>query len=159
MGRIARRGVDVIFHNTLASSEYGLLDQSSFAPRPNYWGGLLWHRLMGGTVLDAGPSRMGLHLYAHCMRGHPGGVTLLAINNSRTQASSVELPVTSERYTLSAQPLQSEEVELNGRPLTLRADGSLPELRGVPVMAGLLTLAPGTITFVTISSAENGACR
>lgn len=65
MGRLARRGVDVIFHNTLASSEYGLLDQTTFLPRPNYWAGLLWRRLMGTTVLDAGPSREGLHPYAH----------------------------------------------------------------------------------------------
>ena len=35
--RLAKRGVSALFHNTLASSEYGLLDQNTFAPRPNYW--------------------------------------------------------------------------------------------------------------------------
>ena len=159
MGRLARRGVNVIFHNTLASSEYGLLDQTTFEPRPNYWGGLLWHRLMGTTVLDAGPSRPGLHVYAHCMRGHLGGVTLAAINTSRTEAASIELPLAGERYTLTAQPLESEQVLLNGRPLTLGANDALPELRGVDVRAGQMALAPSTITFVTIPSAENGACR
>ena len=74
LGRLAKRGVAVVFHNTLAASEYGLLDQRDFAPRPNYWAALLWRRLMGTTVLDAGPSRGALHLYAHCLRGHPGGV-------------------------------------------------------------------------------------
>jgi len=36
LGRLAKRGVAVVFHNTLASSEYGLLDQRDFSPRPNY---------------------------------------------------------------------------------------------------------------------------
>lgn len=38
---------NVIFHNIFASSEYGLLDQTTFAPRPNYWAALLWRKLMG----------------------------------------------------------------------------------------------------------------
>jgi len=54
-GRLAKDGVSVVFHNTLASSEYGLLDQNTFAPRPNYWAALLWRRLMGQNVLDPGP--------------------------------------------------------------------------------------------------------
>jgi hypothetical protein len=48
----------VISHNTFASSEYGLLDQTTFAPRPNYWAALLWPKLMGTTVLDSGASRL-----------------------------------------------------------------------------------------------------
>jgi hypothetical protein len=159
MGRLGRRGVNVIFHNTLASSEYGLLDQNTFTPRPNYWGGLLWHRLMGTTVLDAGPSREGLHLYAHCMRGQGGGVTLLAINNSRTQASSIELTESAQRFTLSAQPLPSSTVELNGHPLALSPHDELPELRGVDEPARRVTFAPGTITFLAIPTAGNTACR
>ncbi|HKW11266.1 MAG TPA: hypothetical protein VJO33_12870 [Gemmatimonadaceae bacterium] len=159
MGRLARRGVDVIFHNTLASSEYGLLDQKTFTPRPNYWGGLLWHRLMGTTVLDAGLSREGFHVYAHCMRGQPGGVTMLLINNSRTRASSLQVPLNAERFTLSAQPLQSSRVELNGRPLKLGTNDALPELRGDNLAAGKMTFAPSTITFLAIPTAENASCR
>lgn len=52
----ARYGVAVVFHNTLASSEYDLLDENTVKPRHNYWAALLWHRLMGTAVLDAGPS-------------------------------------------------------------------------------------------------------
>ncbi len=65
LGRLACRGVALVFHNTLASSEYGLLDQKSFEPRPNCWAALLWRRLMGTTVLDADCTKAGLHLYAH----------------------------------------------------------------------------------------------
>jgi heparanase len=158
LGRLAK-GATVSFHNTLASSEYGLLDQKTFAPRPNYWASLLWRRFMGTTVLDAGPSREGLHLYAHCMRGHPGGVTLLAINNSHTQASSLQIPSAAERYTLSAQKLEAASVELNGHELKLGADDALPALGGARVPAGAVALAPATSTFLTIADARNPNCR
>ena len=72
-------------HNTLAASDYGLLDERTLEPRPDYWGALLWRRLMGRVVLEAGlPVQSGLHVYAHCQRDAPGGVTLLVINNDRT---------------------------------------------------------------------------
>lgn len=159
LGRLARHGVKVVFHNTLASSEYGLLDQSGFAPRPNYWAALLWHRLMGTTVLDAGPSRPGLHLYAQCLPEHGGGVTLLAINNSRSQAASVELPLAAQRYTLSAAKLEGGRVRLNGRELALGSDDALPRLQGAALAAGRTLLAPETITFLAITDAENPSCR
>lgn len=159
LGRLAKKGATVSFHNTLASSEYGLLDQKTFAPRPNYWAALLWHRLMGTAVLDAGPSREGLHLYAQCMRGHPGGVTLLAINNDRTQPSAIEIPTAAMRYTLSAPQLEAASVELNGRELALGANDALPALHGTGVPAGTVVLAPETSTFLTMANARNASCR
>ena len=47
LGTLAQRGVKVVAHNTLAASDYGLLDEKTFVPRPNYWAALVWHRLMG----------------------------------------------------------------------------------------------------------------
>jgi hypothetical protein len=84
LGRLAKGGVNVVIHNTLDASDYGLLDEKTLTPRPNYWAALLWRKLMGTTVLESGvPIRKGLHLYAHSLRGHPGGVALLAINKDR----------------------------------------------------------------------------
>lgn len=159
--RLAKQGLQVAFHNTLAASEYGLLDQSTFAPRPNYWVALLWRRLMGPVVLDAGPSRPGLHLYAHCLRRRPGGVALLAINTSRTQPASVALPMPAERYTLAAagRELEDAHVRLNGDELALEADDGLPSLQGSAVPSGPVALAPATITFLTVADAGNGGCR
>ena len=63
LGRLAKGGVQVVMHNTPAASDYGLLNEKDLAPRPNYWGALLWRRLMGTTVLDAGvPFQTGLHV-------------------------------------------------------------------------------------------------
>ncbi|MDE2379271.1 MAG: hypothetical protein KGM94_18525, partial [Bradyrhizobium sp.] len=158
LGRLAKAGVQVVMHNTLAASDYGLLEERTFRPRPNYWGALLWHRLMGTTVLDAG-ALSGLHLYAHCHPSIPGGVTLLAINISRHVSRSVALPLASERYALHAAQLQGPTVQLNGRPLALTADNALPELIARPARAGRIHLAPATITFLSIPGAANPACR
>jgi heparanase len=148
LGRLAKLGVKAIFHNTLASSEYGLLDQKTFMPRPNYWAALLWRTLMGPNVLDAGPPRPGLHLYAHDLRDRPGGVALLAINTSRTEAEVLDLPVAVERYTLSARKLDDAEVQLNGHVLQLGPHHELPSLSGETMPAGRVELEPASITFL-----------
>jgi len=67
------RACKVVMHNTLAASDYGLLDEATHLPRPNYWGALLWRQLMGTVVLDPGVSTQpGLHVYAHCLRSRSG---------------------------------------------------------------------------------------
>ena len=159
LGRLARRGVDAIFHNTLAASEYGLLDHGDFSPRPNYWAALLWKRLMGTVVLDAGSSPAGLHLYAQCLPGQTGGVTLLAINISRTAHASLTLPVRAERYTLSSPTAEFSELQLNGTRLQLKANDGLPDLQPQTTPAGAIDLAPATITFLAMREAGNGHCR
>ncbi len=160
LGRLAKSGVQVVAHNTLASSDYGLLDEHTLTPRPNYWSALLWRKLMGPTVLDPGPSPApGLHLYAHCLRGHSGGVALLAINTDRTVSQSFELPAESDRYTLTARNLEDKRVDLNGNELRLGADDELPRLAGVPTQSGRVTFAPASITFLAIPNANNGSCR
>ncbi len=159
LGRLAKEGVQVVAHNTLVASDYGLLDDTDFTPKPNYWAALLWQRLMGPTVLDSGmPIEQGMHLYAHCHPDRSGAVTLLAINNDRTAGSTLDLPAAGQRYTLAADPLDSRTVNLNGQPLALGPNDTLPELAGTPVEAGELALDPATITFVTIPTADNPAC-
>lgn len=158
LGRMAKRGVAALFHNTLASSEYGLLRPGTFEPRPNYWTALLWRRLMGTTVLNAGASHEALHLYAHCLRGYPGGVVLLAINNSRTAHTAVRMSVPSERYSLAADRLEAVTVKLNGKPLRLEPADQLPPIIGVRERAGRVSFAPATITYLAAPSAGNPAC-
>jgi len=162
LGRLARQGVQVVMHNTLVWSDYGLLDEATFRPRPNYWAAVLWRRLMGPTVLDPGVAiGEGLHLYAHCLRGETGGVALLAINTSRTRSAAVRFPLPLEirRYTLSAStPLQGAQAELNGRELALGVRDELPDLEGEPATVDTIELAPATIAFVAVARAGNRSC-
>jgi heparanase len=160
LGRLARAGVQVVMHNTLAASDYGLLDERALQPRPNYWGALLWRQLMGTAVLDAGvPSKSGLHVYAHCQRGTTGGVVLLVINTDRKAPHALMLPTASMRYTLDAANLRDERVRLNGNTLALAAGDELPAITGVPTPADTVTFEPTTITFLAIPAAANNACR
>jgi hypothetical protein len=160
LGRMAQRQVQVVIHNTLAASDYGLLDETSFAPRPNYWAALLWRTLMGTTVLDPGSSSIpGLHLYAHCLRGKKGGVTLLAINTDRTASRSLDLPYTARRYTVTADNLTDTSVRMNGRELRIGALDELPSIEGEPVPSGRLDLAPASITFLAAADTANPVCQ
>ena len=160
LGRLARAGVQVVMHNTFAASDYGLLDENTLAPRPNYWGALLWRQLMGINVLDPrAPGAAGLHIHAHCQRGKPGGVTLLVINTDREASRALRLGTASERFTLDAASLQGTTVRLNGNALRLSALDDLPRIAGVPTDAGAVTFAPATITFLAIPAAGNNACN
>jgi len=160
LGILARHGVRVHMHNTLAASDYGLLDEKTYEPRPNYWAALLWHRMMGTTVLDPGPSPApGLHLYAHCLRDQPGGVALLAINASEKSPARIEVAAASERFSLTAVDLQDGKVLMNGVPLDLGPNDELPVFRSFSTPAGPIEFAPASITFLYIPSAGNPACR
>jgi len=160
LGRLAQRNVQVVMHNTLAASDYGLIDEKTLIPRPNYWAALLWHNTMGTTVLNPGPApSTSVHLYAQCMKDHPGGVTLLAINLSRTSSAPLTIPEKSTRYTLTATDLMSRTVQLNGKDLTLSADGDVPTPKGLATAKGTLTLPAASITFLTIAEANNPACK
>jgi hypothetical protein len=86
-------------------------------------------------------------------------VTLLAINISRMQTKSIELPVAADRYTLSALNIEDAQVQLNGRELRLTANNTLPQLRGTRIPSGRAELQPATITFLAVPQAANGSCR
>lgn len=160
LGRLARAGVQVVMHNTLAASDYGLLDERTFRPRPNYWAALFWHRLMGTIVLDANiVATPDLHLYAHCHPGVRGALSVLAINASQRTSRLLMLSGPAERYTLHAAGLESTTVQLNGKTLALTADDELPQLEPRTAPAGAIRLAPATITFLVFPDTANPACR
>jgi len=160
LGRLAKAGVQVVMHNTLSASDYGLLDETTFNPRPDYWAALLWHRLMGRIVLDPGVTvQADLHVYAHCDPQLRGSVSLLVINTSRDVSFALELPIASDRFTLHASDLESKTIELNGRPLALDENDALPAISPTPTAAGVLTFEPVTLSFLTMPKAKNRACR
>ena len=159
LGDLAKRGVQVHMQNTLAASDYGLLQEYTFEPRPNYWSALLWRRLMGTTVLDAGAaSSPSLRVYAQCLRDSPAGVALLVINTSTKQAGSLTLLSAAARYTLTAHELTDQQVQLNGVDLKLGNGDALPELKGAKVRAGNIQFTPASITFLAVPKASNASC-
>jgi hypothetical protein len=150
LGRLARDGVQVVMHNTLAASDYGMIDEATLTPRPNYWCALLWRKLMGETVFDCGAPVPGFHVYMHSLRGRPDGRAVLALNLDRAKEQMLALPVASTRYTLTAKELQARSIMLNDTSLLLSADGTLPELSGEIVPSGAMRLPPASMTFLEI---------
>ena len=143
----------------MSASDYALLDEKTLDPRPNYWAALLWHRLMGRVVLDPGRQSVDdLYVYAHCQANHSGGVTVLAIN-AGDNARELNTSMNGERYTLSSTQLDGVAMQLNGKTLTAASDGSVPQISGVPIRAGGVSLSPASITFLAFPGAANAACR
>ena len=124
----------VIFHNTLASSDYGFLKHGTFEPRPNYFAALLWNRLMGHTVYASGEQiREGAHVDCHSRKDGKEGRAYLIINNS-AEATKVELPGEAQAYVLGGNgDLRSRVMYLNGKALTLGENDELPALDGETV--------------------------
>ena len=141
----------VIFHNTLASSDYGFLKHGTFEPRPNYFAVLLWNRLMGKTCYATGEEiRDGAHVYCHSRKDGKEGKAYLVINNSWTETTTVELPGEAEVYALTGTTgMRSRTMCLNGKELVLGENDTLPELTGVS-LSGKVEIAPGGCTFIVI---------
>ena len=108
---------------------------------------------MGTTVYDsAEPIREGAHVYVHSRKDGKEGFVYLIINNSLTDSTFVELPKAAKRYTLAGENgnMRSTVMTLNGNPLVLGENNTLPSLEPVDQEAGMVELAPGTCTFLVV---------
>ena len=158
LGVLAQKGVQVVAHNTLAASDYGLIDQDTLTPRPNYWAAVLWRRTMGSTVLAAPTSPSSdVRVYAHCLPQMNGGVGLLAMNIGAAEQS---LPIGTKAtvWHLTGAPIDTRQVKVNGVEPTLTDNGDLSGLDGVAA-SGSLALSAQSMAFVAIPDAGNKACR
>jgi heparanase len=156
--RLAKQGLDAIFTHALISGSNGVIDEKTFQPNASYWGAVLWRRLMGTRILDAGPQRAGLHLYAHCLRGVPGGVSLLAINLEGKE-KRLRLSGPAALYSLTAREPLSRTVLLNGRELAVTPEDTLPPMEPVRFKGHGIVLPPLGNAFIALPKAHNPACR
>ncbi len=150
LGRLAKKGVQVVMHNTLARSEYALLDSDTHDPRPNYWAALLWSKLMGTKVYDAGTLKEGIDIFAHNLKGSKKGMVVLIVNTLGSE-SSIVIPSSAEQYLLTAdgEELQTKKVKLNGEVLKLISDETLPAIKGEKIKAGEIQVPPHSILFLS----------
>lgn len=142
----------VIFHNTLASSDYGWLKHGSFDPRPSYFSVILWKRLMGDTVYDTEiPVEIGAHVYAHSRKDGKDGYAYLVINNSREEITTISLSKEADIYSLTCKDnnLRSRTMLLNGKEFVLDELDNIPEIKGVKA-SGNIEIAPGGCVFILL---------
>lgn len=160
LGRLADGDGDVVFHNTLAASDYGLIDEKNLEPRPNYWAAVLWARLMGNRSLatQAPDGVEDLAVYAHCTaRSDRGDVTWAVVNSSPDQARTVAAPGGEGTvYLLTGETLDGTSISLNGTELKAADDGTLPAMKGEKVN-GTVTVPPASVAFV-VSSVTDSPC-
>ena len=142
----------VIFHNTLASSDYGWLKHGTFEPRPNYFAILLWKQLMGDIVYDVSELRKdGSYVYCHSRKDGQEGYVYLIINNSWEDTLSITLKDDAELYALTGcDKIRSRTMCLNGKELLLGANDDIPKMEGELVHAGQVKLAPGCCAFLVV---------
>jgi hypothetical protein len=159
LGRLADGDGDVVFHNTLAASDYGLIDEDGFEPRPNYWAAVLWSRLMGPTVLavDEEPQPADLSVYSHCTPDSKvPSVTYAVVNSSPSESRTVATGTGEATVYQLTGDLDSAEISLNGTPLMADEDGTLPDLTGEAV-DGTIEVPPASVAFV-VEPTDVAAC-
>ncbi|KAI5679624.1 hypothetical protein M9H77_00851 [Catharanthus roseus] len=80
LGMAAAYDTKTYCRQTLIGGNYGLLNTTTFAPNPDYYSALLWHRLMGRNVLSTNfTGTKNIRAYTHCAKDSRG-ITLLLIN-------------------------------------------------------------------------------
>ncbi len=165
LGTLARLDHKVVIRQTLSGSNYGLIDDVSLEPWPDYWASVLWKRLMGTDVLEAASQEATLRVYAHCTaeseQSESGSITVTAINIDQTRTHSFASPYgDAEVYLLTADSLGSQTVMLNGDVLALDENDEFPALRPQRVRSGFpVELPPLSIAFVVYPDSAAPACR
>ena len=158
LGRLSTGDGDVVFHNTLAASDYGLIDEDGLEPRPDYWAAVLWAKLMGPSVLriDRADTVADLTAYARCQRDD-SGVAYAVINASADQSRTVTTRSGSADVYLLTGDLDDASVALNGTDLVAHDDGTLPEL-DPEKFDGPVKIPPASVAYILDSDAETPAC-
>jgi len=157
LGVLAQRGVKVVMHNTLAASDYGLVDYDTMMPRPNYWAAVLWAKLMGPVVLAApkSPSPR-VRIFAQCLRRSSGGVALAVLNLS-DKAQSLAVGHSASRWVMTG-TLDTRAVSINGQNPSVNEAG---EIEGLKAEAGTgrISMPAQSVSFIAVPDAGNEACR
>jgi heparanase 1 len=164
LGLAARHGQSVAVRQTLAGSNYGLIDDATMEPNPDYWASVLWKRLMGSVVLaaDASGDDASVRSYAHCTPERDGGVSLLLVNLHADKPARVRVDgfgtEAARLYQVTSPALTSREVYLNGE--RLRFDDAMPAIEGKQgaVRDGFVDLPPASYAFVVLPDAAAAAC-
>lgn len=164
LGALATRNIQVSVRQTLSGSNYGLLDDDTLDPRPDYWASVLWRRLMGRRVLEVGRSAVSdlVRVYAHCSYQRPGAVTVLAINLGTEDNVRIEVDgiaeSSKELYLLTSDALDSKELSLNGTVLR-DEDGVLPPLEPARIGRGPADVPARAMAFIVYPDADAAACQ
>jgi len=168
---------------TLLGSDYELLNRTNGLPNPDYWGAVLWHKLVGRRVYGMTPgigcdATCQFDLRFHCVDDFSGdGVVVIVVNFNLVNSYNITignmpLPAASAmtqngstiarsspsqqvlQYRLSGQP-GSNHIFFNDKPL-LYSLAAVPVLAPASVAAGSeLNVPPASVTFFRFQAAAS----
>lgn len=160
LGAKALNGYSVFARQDFIGIDYGMLDCLTFDPLPDYYVGLLFHRLMGPNVLRAIGKHDTLRSFAHC--GKDGGTSLLLINLDNSMITVTISGVLSNRieYHLTApKGVLGTAVALNGALLKLDSKAKLPALTGMQMSGSSpIKMSPLSIAFIVLPEMNTKIC-
>ena len=156
LGALAVLDHKVQCRQTLSGSDYGLIEDETLRPTPEFWASVLWRQLMGTDVYAASAegSAESVRVYCHGKKG----VRSCLFLNLGDRAVAMDLkPVAGksksfELWLLEAEALESATLTINGVPPQTDLDGKVPPLPGVvketSSASRLVTLPPTSAAFV-----------
>lgn len=126
------------------------MNRRGFTPKTDLWAVLLWARLMGTEVFDAGSQRTGVYLFVHSLKGSDKGWSVLLINTT-PKPVTVDIPATGRQYILISDSLDSYNIKLNGHVLKMAEKEQLPMTAGMHMEKGAIELPGRSAGFLTFS--------
>lgn len=156
LGLLATMKHSVQCRQTLSGADYGLIDDATLEPTPDYWASVLWRRLMGTSVfaVESPGAPPTLRLYAHSAATPPSagaqrGLTYLAINLGESPLElDLDLARPAETWLLEGPSLDARTCTVNGEQAASAVDGTAPEF--APVLTTRPTVPAGAALFARV---------
>ncbi|NNM53650.1 MAG: glycoside hydrolase, partial [Spirochaetales bacterium] len=126
----AVEGVDVVFRQSLVGSDYGLLDEKTLRPRPDYYASFLWKKLIRSPVYE--PPRVNSSKLRAWAFGGDQRIWLIVINLNRHAPAHIDAGQPMREKIVFSAPKDSPELLLvNGEPALPRMvwDWDHPEVQ------------------------------
>ena len=156
MAAKAANGYSAFCRQDFVGIDYAMLDCATNDPLPDYYGGVLWSKLMGTGVVRA--SSTAVRAYAHCHPTSQADLTVLLLNLEPDDGAAKPRKVvvgdaaaaTEEYHLTGPSGTGAQSVALNGVLLKASPDGVLPAMVGKAGDAKSVALAPASIAFVVV---------
>jgi len=162
LGMSATFGHQVLIRQSFYHGCYALIGED-LEPFPDFWLSVLFKRLVGPTVLKMNISNRGrsVRLYTHCAAQKEGYVTLFGFNMMEKPVSiSIEKTSKIDAYVLTPKGgnVTSDAVLLNGTPLNLVDNKSMPNLKPETIVGKVISLPPRAIAFWVLPDVWTTEC-
>jgi heparanase 1 len=187
LGTLASMSHAAMCRQCFVGGNYSMIGvNDGFVPRPDYYTGLLFKRLMGEVVLTSyqsepavAPYVPSIRGYLHCTPEQPTGVTFAYVNVDADRSFGISLKglntdgthmntTARVEYVLSSggmgppgphqSLLSSLHIKLNGKLLALGADDAIPDMTGEHAEGGTFVAPPRTYGFIVFPNANARAC-